>query len=256
MSAPMTAVALLGFARAVEPYEAADGTAAATAASPPIALPSHWPVQVDLLHWCHAATPAIAVLLILGGIVYLLFGFTIFRYLVALNAVLLGGLVGAMLGERSGAEVPAAVVGGLLAATAAWPWMKYSVAVMGAMFGAAVGVTVWRLCDQDPNFAWSGGLTGFVGFGLLSFLLFRGCVMTFTSMQGATMLVLGILALVYKYDEVGPGLTRHLDARPFLLPLTIFVPTLLGFIYQQSMLPKKPLGAPAAAAPAGGPPKK
>jgi hypothetical protein len=210
------------------------------------ALPPHWPMQGDLLDWCHSVGPAIAVVLILAGIVYLLFGYSIFKVLVTVNAGLLGGYVGVLVGESAGVEVPAAIVGGLLAATFAWPTMRYAVAIMGALFGAVLGVTLWRLGNLDPHFGWSGGMTGFVFFGLLSFLLFRECIMTYTSLQGAVMLVFGILALAFKYQDIGGPLTHHFELRPFLLPMTIFIPTLCGFIYQRTMTPgMAPPPAPA-----------
>jgi hypothetical protein len=220
----------------------------AAAQNPPPPPPAHWPVQGDLLEWCRVAGPGVAVILILAGIVYLLFGYSIFKVLVTLNAAVLGGYAGTLLGEKNGVEVPAAIVGGLLAATAAWPTMKYSVAIMGGLFGAVLGVTIWRLSNLDPSFGWSGGMTGMVLCGLMSLLLFRECIMTYTSLQGAVMLVLGILALCFKYDSVGGSLETHLKLKPFLLPMTIFVPTLIGFIYQQTMFPP--------AAPQQGPPKK
>ena len=207
--------------------------------------PTHWPVQVDLLQWCRDSGPGIAVVLILTGIVFLLFGYSIFKVLVTLNAAVLGGYIGMLLGERSGVEVPAAIVGGLIAATAAWPTMRYSVAIMGGLFGAVLGVTFWRLSNLDPAFGWSGGMTGMVFLGLLSFLLFRECIITYTSLQGSVMLVFGILGLVLKYQEVGDPLTHHFTLKPFLLPLSIFIPTLCGFIYQKAMLPMAAAPAPA-----------
>jgi hypothetical protein len=199
--------------------------------------PSHWPIQGDLLAWCHDTSPGIAVLLIIGGIVYLLFGFYIFKILVTLNAAICGAYLGVVLGENSGTTVPAGIVGALLAAAATWPTMKYAVAIMGGAFGGLLGATVWRLCNLDPGFAWSGALTGIVFCGLLSFLLFRQCVMTYTSLQGSVMLVFGVLALIFKYDTVSNSLIHSFEIKPFLLPLSIFVPTLVGFIYQQAMFP-------------------
>jgi len=209
-------------------------------------VPAHWPVQGDLLEWCRTAGPGMAVILILAGIVFLLFGYSIFKVLVTLNAALLGGYAGMLLGEPHGVEVPAAIIGAMLSATFAWPTMKYSVAIMGGLFGMVLGVTLWRLSNLDPNFGWSGGMTGMVFFGLLSFLLFRECVITYTSLQGSVMLVLGLLGLVLKYQDVGGPLTHHFQLKPFLLPLAIFIPTLGGFIYQRAMIP----GAPAGPAPA------
>ena len=223
--------------------------AAATDATPPgsayLHLPSHWPLQGDLLHYCHEMGPGLAVGLILGGIVYLLFGYYIFKILVTLNAALLGAYFGAVLGEKSGAAVPAAVIGGLLSAAATWPVMRYAVAIMGGIFGAMLGVTVWNLCQLDPLFAWSGALTGIVFCGLLSFILFKQCIMSYTSLQGSVMLVLGVLALIFKYDGFGAKLSNSFSIKPFLLPMTIFVPTLIGFIYQQTMFNSDEAAAPA-----------
>jgi hypothetical protein len=211
-------------------------------------MPTHWPMQNDILSFCRTLGPGIATVFILAGIVYLMFGYNIVKILVTANAAILGAIIAGMIGDKADIAVPAAIVGGLIAAAAAWPTMKYSVAIMGGLFGAVLGVTVWRLSNLDPSFGWSGGMTGMVLFGLLSFLLFRECVMTYTSLQGAVMLVIGILALVFKYDSVAGSLEHHLKIKPFLLPMTIFVPTLIGFIYQQTMFPP--------AAPQQGPPKK
>ncbi len=211
----------------------------------PAAMPAHWPVQGDLLEWCRVAGPGLAVVLILGGIVFLLFGYSIFKVLVTLNAVVLGGYVGALLGDKSGVAVPAAIVGALLAGTAAWPTMRYSVAIMGGLFGMVLGVTFWRLANLDPEFGWSGGMTGLVFFGLLSFLLFRECIITYTSLQGSVMLIFGILGLLLKYQDVADPLDHHFRLKPFLLPLAIFIPTLCGFIYQRATIGAGPAPAPA-----------
>jgi len=210
-------------------------------------FPDHWPIQGDLLTWCQQMSPGMAVLLIMAGIVYLLFGYYAFKILVTLNATILGAYFGAVLGESNGIAIPAAIVGGLLAAAATWPTMKYAVAVMGGLFGALLGATFWRLGNLDAHFAWSGALSGLIFFGLLSFILFRQCVMTYTSLQGAVMLVFGILALIFKYDQMSSSLSHSFQIKPFLLPLAIFVPTLLGFIYQQNMFPAGGGGPPAPA---------
>jgi hypothetical protein len=212
-----------------------------------ILMPSHWPIQGDLLAWCHDCSPGIAVLLVIGGIIYLLFGFYIFKILVTLNAAVLGAYLGVILGEGSGTSIPAGIVGALLAAAATRPTMKYAIGIMGGTFGALLGATIWRLCSLDPSFAWSGALTGLVFCGLISFLLFRQSIMTFTSLQGSVMLVFGVLALIFKYDTVSGSLIHNFELKPFLLPLAIFIPTLIGFIYQQAMFPKTATSPPSPA---------
>jgi hypothetical protein len=107
-------------------------------------------------------------------------------------------------------------------------------AFMGGIFGALLGASMWRAVGLEPSLCWAGALTGLVGFGLLSFILFKASVMMYTSLQGSVMLIFGILGLVYKYQDIAPKLTESMTLKPFLLPVSIFIPALLGLIYQQT----------------------
>jgi hypothetical protein len=195
------------------------------------------PGQGDLLDWCQNMSPGCATLLVLGGLVYLLFGWHAFKMLVTLNAALMGAYVGALLGQRGGNAVAGACVGGFVCAAIAFPLMKYAVALMGGIFGALLGASLWRTVGLEPHLAWAGAMSGLIGFGLLSFILFRGSVMMYTSLQGSVMLIFGLLGLIYKYQSVAPRLTEHITLKPFMLPIAIFIPALLGLIYQQTQFP-------------------
>ena len=210
---------------------------AATSSSAWLRLPEHWPAQGDLLQWCQNMGPGTAALLVLLGVVYLLFGWYLFKVLVLLNAAIVGAWIGAILGRSNGSEAACAFLGGFTAAALTWPLMKYAVAVMGGIFGGLLGASIWRTVGLEPQFAWAGALVGIIGFGMLSFILFRGSVMMYTSLQGSVMLVFGILGLIYKYQEVAPQVTNGLTLKPLLLPMIIFIPAILGLIYQQSMYP-------------------
>jgi hypothetical protein len=196
-------------------------------------LPKTWPHQHDFLSWCQQMTPAVAALLIMLGIIYLLFGYQIFKGLVLLNAAIVGAYIGAYLGDEGDTAVICALIGAVAAAAIAWPTMKYAVALMGGLFGALLGASVWHTVSLDPKLVWAGALVGLIGFGLLSFILFRGSVMMYTSLQGAFMMVFGILGLIYQYRDFGMKVTDHLKVQPFLLPAAVFIPTVAGLIFQQ-----------------------
>jgi hypothetical protein len=178
--------------------------------------------------------PGTAAILVALGIVYLLFGWYCFKALVTLNAALIGAYVGAILGNRGGQPLAGALMAGLVCAAVTWPLMKWAVAVMGGLFGAVVGCSIWVSAGLDPHFAWAGGLSGLIFFGMLSFIIFRGSVMVYMSLQGSVMLVFGILGLIYKYQSLAPRITDGLTLKPFILPAAIFIPALFGLIYQQT----------------------
>src|SRR4051812_26474746 len=187
-------------------------------------VPTTWPSQLDLLQWSQKMGPGMATVLILLGIVYLMFGFYLFKGLLVMNAAAVGAWVGAMIGERSGSQVPCAVLGAFLAAAVTIPTMKYAVAVLGGLLGAGLGGSIWRMVDLDPRFAWAGAGMGLIACGLFCFILFRGSVMAYMSLQGSVMLVFGILGLHYKYQNLGPKITAGLQGRNFILPMAVFIP--------------------------------
>jgi hypothetical protein len=199
-------------------------------------LPSHWPVQADLLQWAQDMTPGVATILVIGGIVYLLFGYYMFKWLVMLNTALVGAFIGGKIGEKGGSMAAGASVGAFLAAALTWPVMKYAVALMGGIFGMLLGASIWRAVGLEPHMCWAGGLTGLAFFGLLAFILFKASVMMYTSLQGSVMLIFGTLGLVYKYQSIAPQVTESMTVKPFLLPVAIVVPMVVGLIFQQSQL--------------------
>jgi hypothetical protein len=57
--------------------------------------------------------------------------------------------------------------------------------------------------------------------------------MMYTSLQGAFMMVFGILGMIYQYSDAAKQVTEHLKIQPVLLPAAIFIPALAGLIFQQ-----------------------
>jgi hypothetical protein len=196
--------------------------------------PTHWPAQTDLIGWCQHMGPGLAALLVALGIVYLLFGFKMFRVLMMLNAAALGAAIGISLGQKTEIGFALMVLCGFVAAAVTWPLMKWAVAILGGLAGALLGASVWQTFGLDPHFAWSGALTGLVLFGLLSFIIFRGSVTMYMSLQGAAMLILGVLGLVCKYEQIAPKVTSTMTLKPFLLPMAVIIPAIIGMLYQQS----------------------
>lgn len=202
-----------------------------------IVVPQHWPAQTDLLTWCQTMGPGEACILVILGIIYLLFGYAIFRALVTLNAMAAGAYLGALMGKSANAMAAGAFIGAVIAAAITFPLMKYAITIMGGIFGAALGASLWRQGNLQADLCWAGALSGMILFGMLSMIIFRGSVIVYTSLQGSVMLVFGILGLLYKYQTMAPDVTDCFAQRHFLLPTIVLLPALVGLLYQQSMHP-------------------
>jgi hypothetical protein len=213
--------------------------------------PAALPRANDLHTWCQDMDPLSAALLIIGGLVFLLSGFKMHRLLLATTGAVLGACLGGGLGQRYGLLWAGLAVGLLLLGVAAWYITAGAAAVLGAIVGAFAGAAVWYMSKLDPVYAWSGALTGAVALGLLSFILFRISVILFTSMQGALMLVLGILGMGYHYPAIRPMVDNSLNSWPYFLPVTVLTLMLTGLAYQHMKGPGGGAGGKSGGAAAG-----
>ncbi|HUB26657.1 MAG TPA: hypothetical protein VL992_14625 [Tepidisphaeraceae bacterium] len=198
---------------------------------PPLPADGHWFREAEFIKWCQLLGPGMAVLLLLLGVIFLLWGYPVFRYLIMLNFGVAAAYLGAALGKNADTILAGAIVGGFLGAALAWPMMRWAVALTGAGIGTILGAAVWRACGQDPMFDWAGGLTGFFAFGMLSFIAFRGGIILYTSLQGGGLLAAGLLSLAEKYS-IGATLGQHLTTQKFLLPAAVMIPAVVGLVYQ------------------------
>ncbi len=219
-------------------------TARSTGAGSSFEPVAHLPAQTDVMTWCQQMGVGTALLLIVIGVVYLLYGWSWYKALITLNSALIGGYVGTMIGQQQGGYMLAGgFLGALVCGSAAWPLMKWAVALIGGICGLVVGAAAWRMAGLDPAFDWAGGMTGLVGFGLFAFILFRGSIIMYTSLQGAVMVMIGLLGLAFKHPDFAPAVLKNISAQPLIFPIAVLIPAILGLIFQQNYSPAAPAGA-------------
>ena len=193
----------------------------------------HWPDRGEMLDGCRATDGLLAAVLLVAGAGYLVAGYTLFKLLVVLNVAALGAWGGWYVGRGFGQPLAGSAVGAILAGAAAWPAMRYTVALCAALIGFAAGVAVWRSLGLLDAYAPAGGLVGAVFLSMLSFVLFKLSIITFTSLQGAVMLAAGALGLLMKYDAVAAPIRRWTDQQPVVLPVALLVVAVVGVLFQQ-----------------------
>jgi len=211
-------------------------------------------LQWDQLHldWWLAQVrtfPTLTVVLILtAGLVILLFGRMIFRVVIVLNAMLLAGYAGWELGRQINrpwlAAVGLAVVFGLLA----WPLFKFGVAGLTGTLGSALVTQIGSLFPRAAPYWLIISAAGFVLFSVLSWFLLMIAVTVFTSLEGATFMVVAAQVLTERAGMVIPSLPEGFAGGLLPTHFAILILAVLGIVYQ--------VGAAKAPAAAQTPPAK
>lgn len=200
------------------------------------AIPETWPSLSNLLEWCEHMRPGTAAILIAAGIVHLLYGQGVFRILLAINLAILGAYFGGVVGSAADAEMPGALIGAFILGASSWPLFRCSASLLAGVIGFSIGASLWRTFVADIFWA-SGGLIGGVFLSMLVFITFRTTTIILTGLLGSIMLILGMLGLLYQYEGIHTQIDGTLTANHFILPLAVFIPALLGVIFQHSHKP-------------------
>ncbi len=193
-----------------------------------------------------------AVVFLIAGLVALFNGSKLYKWVTIALAMTIGICAGYAMGKRINAEFIVAGCLGLLLGVGAWPLLKYAVAAMGGLVGAFLGANLWGAAAgvADPSNArtiaetyWVGALMGLIILGMLAFIVFKLTVTFFTCVSGATIAMIGLLALLLQV----PPWRQSIDswsgrANSMVFPLLVIVPAVIGLILQQFKTSGDPAG--------------
>ncbi|MEZ5283899.1 MAG: DUF4203 domain-containing protein [Vicinamibacterales bacterium] len=137
-----------------------------------------------------------AAILVAGGLLSCLFGYRLFRFVLATFGFIIGGLAASsVFGESSGtAMVIAAVVGGLAGAVLLLAAHFVGVALVGAGMGALLVNLIWTRVSGDPHPAVV--IVAAVAGALVATWLQRYVIILATAFGGAWTAVVGAAALM------------------------------------------------------------
>jgi len=175
------------------------------------------------------------------GVVCLLYGWRIFKILVVISFSLLGLVLGIKIGnmiQGNTSQVLSGLIGLVALAVVSVPLMKYAVSVLGAVAGGILTAAIWYGCGLNENYIWAGALIGIIAGGMISFIVFRIAVMLFSSLGGSTLMVIGLLALLYLYPETKDQVHDIFFNHQWFFPIAIMVPTAVGLLAQNKFIKK------------------
>jgi hypothetical protein len=195
------------------------------------------------LHWLYA------MLLLSVGVVYMLYGWRIFRALVVISFGFIGMFLGMLSADKLSTNDHALMWGGIIGmalfASIAVPLMKWCVSILGAMAGGILTSGIWIALDLSDTYLPAGFIVGFIAGGLISFIMLKVSVMLFTSLGGSLITVTGLLALLNQYDvRVSDPMTFYtynlILTHSWFLPLAVVIPTIGGMLLQNKLIKLSP----------------
>jgi len=208
-------------------------TGALTAETELIPLNQIWE-QMVTLSWLQA------VLAISFGMVYMLYGWRIFKVLVAICFGLVGMFIGIRVGQRFDSQIAGAIAGLLLLSAASIPLMRWAVSLLGALTGGILAAGLWYAFELPGKYLPAGAGIGLVAGGMISFIVFKIAVMLFTSFGGGTLIIAGLIALLNQYESMQqPPTERVKDMfmnQNWFLPVLLLIPTAIGIIVQNKFI--------------------
>jgi hypothetical protein len=191
--------------------------------------------QIASLSWFHA------IVAISFGIVYLLYGWRIFKVLAVICFGMIGLFGGMYFGERVDNALWGGIIGLVVLAIVSIPLMKWSICILGALAGGTLTAAIWYAFELPQLYMWAGGAVGLVAGGMISFIIFKIAVMLFTSMGGSITMMAGVLALLHQFQLLSdPNTTAIYDSvhnQAWFLPAVLILPTIIG-VYTQNRLIK------------------
>lgn len=202
--------------------------------------------------------------LVILGLLCLVNGYRFYKVATLASMLAIGSVTGFWLGLQIDApKIVIAACLGILLAVVAFPLMKYAVAALAGLSGAFLGANLWaglaaaanqaQLRKMHPNLAsaqvtdtmraaaevvpaeqfWIGALIGLVVCGMLAFILFKLSIVLYTSVCGATLLVMGGIALLLDVEQTRETVAGGLESHALVVPLLVLVPAVVGLILQE-----------------------
>jgi hypothetical protein len=180
-----------------------------------------------------------AVTFISFGVVCLMYGWRVFKILVVICFALLGLFLGVSVTDKIvglNNQLAGGLVGMCLLGILSVPLMRWAVSILGAVAGGILSSGIWYASGLTERYIWAGALIGMVAGGMISFIVFKVAVILFSSLSGASLIVVGSLALLYIHPSTSARVEEIIFTKKWFLPTLLMAPTLIGLVLQNKFV--------------------
>jgi hypothetical protein len=177
---------------------------------------------------------ATAIVSVLAGVAFLVWGFRLYRWLVVLIFVAAGMALGFEAAVTFGfSPLLGIAAGAIVLGVLAWPAHRMGWGLVGGSVFALVlaGLAGFMGIEGRVELALIG-IVAFVAGAAVTLLLMRPLIIVITSLVGGSLLVQGTVALTLLWPPVGETVVGVMDTRPYLLMVAVLVLAAVGSAMQ------------------------
>ena len=167
------------------------------------------------------------------GLVFLLYGYKLYKILVSVVFAGIGGLVGMLIGVHFGAPGwLIGLIGAIVLGILAWPLFRIGWGILGGAVFAAIALPFAVALTQSPVLGYTLAAVAFIAGMVLTIVLMRPLIIISTSISGAATLVEGVLLMLIRWPSAGDPIRAALESKPYLFVVLVALPAILGAILQ------------------------
>lgn len=195
--------------------------------------------QISTLTWFQA------LIAVSFGAVYLFYGWRVFKVITVVCFGMLGLFAGMRIGESMHSVLWGGIIGLATLAIISIPLIKWAVSILGAVAGGIVTGGMWYAVGLPEQFIWAGAVIGIIAGGMISFIVFKISVMLFTSLGGGVLIIIGVLSLLYRYEqhlyvqnktEPTYYIKSLVNNNHWFLPVALIFVTFVGMLIQNKLV--------------------
>jgi len=195
------------------------------------------------LAWVVEQDPGMGLLFAGGGLILLILGWRLFRYLITASLAILSAVVAARVVPTEGWDTVGLVAAvALLGGYIAVRFARTGVALLSGGWTAALVLGVMVHLGAPPGAAAVAAAVAFAAIGAMAFAAVRPCVAFVTSVEGTILLLTGCSILLAGFPSYWVFVSDAIEHNPVFLPFAILAGTVTGYYVQLADMQEKESG--------------
>ena len=149
-----------------------------------------------------------SIISVITGIIYMMYGWQIFRVMVVVGFSFIGFYLGTVIGDFFGWATVGGALLAVLFAIASLPLIRFATSIVIAVVSASLAIYLWQANSLPGKYTIACGVVGLILGGLCGYYILKFAVMSYTSLLGATIVLAGFYGFfggVVKAQEVAEG---------------------------------------------------